>query len=415
MNRFLTRVLLPGVITMAAVGVAVVMVRSAESAEREPAATPPPLVEHIEATPAPARPRLQGNGVVEPAREATLSPQLSGRIVYLSPSLVVGGRVQEGEVLVRLDKRDYQIAVRQQRATVRQREVELELEKAYGKVAKQEWDLMGNPNADGRLASRLPQKEAAEVSVDAARSQLERAKLDLGRTVIKAPFNATVESESVEVGEIASPGGVVATLVGTDSLWVRVSVPVEYLALIDVPGLGTEAGAQATIVQRLGNRTAVERTGRVIRLVNQLDPESRTAQVLVEVERPFDPPPGELPLLPGAFVEVELQGRELPQVFELPRVAVFEGRQAWVVDGEQHLHERELKIGWGDDQSIYVTGGLAAGDRVVVTPPSLALEGMEVRSSLATSTQRVSTAVDPGEAVGATTDPAKDPDTDEQG
>lgn len=380
MNRFVTRFLLPGLITAAAVGGAVVLVRSAESAEREPAATLPPLVEHLSATAAPARPRLLGNGVVEPAREATLSPQLSGRVVYVSPKLVVGGRVQEGEVLLRIDDRDYEIAVRQQRATVQQRQVELELEKAYGKVAKQEWELMGTPNGDGRLASREPQREAAEVAVDAARSQLERAKLDLGRTKIRAPFNATVESETVEVGEIASPGAVVATLVGTDALWVRTSVPVEYLALLDVPGLSGPEGAEATVVQHLGNRGRVERKGRVIRLVNQLDAESRTAQVLVEVERPFDPPPGELPLLPGAFVEVELLGRELPQVIALPRVAVFEGRFAWVVDDEQRLRKRELTVGWGDDERVFVTGGLAPGDEVVVTPPATALEGMEVRS-----------------------------------
>lgn len=382
MKRFLTRFLLPGIITAAAVGGAVLMVRSAESAEREPPVVPPPLVEVVHVKAEPAHPRLWGNGVVEPAREATLSPQLSGRIVYLSPSLVVGGRVEEGEVLVRIDKRDYEIAVRQQRAQVQQREVELELEKAYGKVAKQEWELMGSNEGDGRLASRVPQREAAQVGVEAARSMLERSKLDLGRTTIKAPFNATVRAESVEEGEIASPGQVVATLVGTDALWVRVSVPVEHLALISVPGQAAGPGAAARVVQRLGERAMVERTGRVIRLVNELDPESRTAQVLVEVEHPLDPAPGELPLLPGAFVEVELEGQEVAQVVAVPRVAVFEGRNAWVVDDEQHLRKRALRIGWGDDERVYVTAGLSDGDRVVVMPPPLALEGMEVRSEV---------------------------------
>ncbi|MCX4247908.1 efflux RND transporter periplasmic adaptor subunit [Paraliomyxa miuraensis] len=414
MNRFLTRFVLPAVITFAAVGGAIVLVRSAESAEREPATVPPPLVEHVEAKASPRHPRLSGNGVVEPAREATLSPQLSGRVVYVSPSLVVGGRVEEGQVLLRLDKRDYEIALRQQRATVQQRKVELELEDAYGKVAKREWELMGNPNADGRLAKREPQKEAAEVAVDAARSQLERAKLDLQRTVLEAPFNATVKAESVEIGEIASPGAVVATLVGTDALWVRVSIPVEYLALLDVPGLGAQQGAVATVTQRLGPHTAVQRAGRVIRLVNEVDAESRTAQVLVEVERPLDPPPGELPLLPGAFVEVELQGRELPQVFALPRVAVFEGRRAWVVDDEQRLRKRELRVVWGDDERVYATHGLADGDRVVVTPPATALEGMEVRSevqaSSSTDGERVSAAAPADAPVEETSaDPTRSP------
>ena len=110
MNRFLTRFLFPGIITVAAVAGAVVMGRSAESAERETPVTIAPLVEVIEVQAAPAHPRLRGTGTVEPAREATLSPELAGRIVYVSPSLVVGGRVAEGETLLRIDKRDYEIA-----------------------------------------------------------------------------------------------------------------------------------------------------------------------------------------------------------------------------------------------------------------------------------------------------------------
>jgi RND family efflux transporter MFP subunit len=381
MKRFLTRFLLPGLITAAAVAGAVVMVRSAESAEREPPAVPLPLVEHVEVKAEAVRPRLWGNGVVEPAHEATLSPELSGRIVFLSPALVVGGRVKKGDVLLRIDKRNYEIAVQQQRAQVLQRRADLELELAYGKVAKREWDTMGDAAADGRLASREPQREAAEVNVDAARSTLERARIDLERTAIRAPFNATVRSESVEEGEIATPGQVVATLVGTDALWVRVSIPVEHLGLIGVPGQGAGEGARARVIQRLGDRGTVERPGRVIRLVSELDPESRTAQVLVEVERPFDPPPGELPLLPGAFVEVELEGHEATQVVAVPRLAVIEGHYAWVVDGEQRLRKRELRVGWGDQEHVYATTGLSAGDRVVVTPLPGALEGMEVRST----------------------------------
>lgn len=393
MNRFLTRFLIPGVITVSAIGAAVVMGRSAESAEREAPASTAPLVEVLRVEASHATPLLEGTGVVEPAREATLSPELSGRIVFVSPSLVVGGRVEQGEVLLRIDKRDYTINVRQQKAQVRQAEVDLELEKAFGKVAKQEWELMGNPKQDGRLAIREPQREAAEVKVDSARAALERARLDLGRTVVKAPFNATVVSESVEEGELASPGQVVATLVGTDALWVRVSIPVEYLALLEVPGLsGATEGSSARVIQRLGNRGAVERSGRVVRLVGELDPESRTAQVLVEVERPLDTAPGELPLLPGAFVEVELLGAEVPQIVAVPRVAVFEGRHSWVVDDDGVMHRRDLSIAWGDDDRVYVDGGLKAGERVVVTPPSPAIDGMEVRVDSEAAAPEVSAA-----------------------
>nr|MCH9683087.1 efflux RND transporter periplasmic adaptor subunit [Deltaproteobacteria bacterium] len=242
----------------------------------------------------------------------------------------------------------------------------------------------GDADGAGRLASRIPQREVAEVGVDIARGAVSQAKLDLERTVIRAPFNATVASESVEVGEVVAPGSVVATLVGTDAFWVRVSVPVEDLALLDIPGYGAEQGSPARVIQRLGPQRTVERTGAVVRLVNELDAESRTAQVLVEIANPLDPPPGALPLLPGAFVDVQLTGSAPSDVVAVPRVTVFEGRHVWVVDDEQRMHRRTLQIAWGDDEQVYASGGLRDGDRVVVTPPTPAIDGMEVRTEAKT-------------------------------
>ncbi len=380
MKRFITRFMLPVLITAAAVGGAVLLVRSAESADREPPESPPPLVEAVEVHAAAARPKLMGTGVVEPAREASISPEVSGRIVELSDKLVLGGRFVQGEVMVRLDDRQYKLAVKQRRGEVRRAELDLELEKAHGKVARQEWALMGEGKDAGRLAGREPQREVAQVGVEIARGAVSQAKLDLERTVIRAPFNATVDAESVEIGEVVSPGSVIATLVGTDAFWVRVSLPVEDLALLEVPGYGGTAGSPARVIQRLGPQRTVERTGTVVRLISELDRESRTAQVLVEVISPLDPPPGALPLLPGAFVDVELTGAAPTEVIAVPRLAVFEGRRTWVLDPQQRLVRRELNIEWGDDQAVYVSGGLSDGERVVIMPPSSALEGMEVRT-----------------------------------
>lgn len=380
MKRFLSRFLIPAALTAAAVSVAVVMVNSAESAERQPSKEGPPVVEHVELRAQTIAPIIEGTGVVEPAREATLSSQVSGRIVYLSPALVVGGRVTQGEVLVRLEKRDYEIAVRQQRATVQQAAVELELELAYGKVSAREWEQMGDPQVDGRLARRVPQAEAAKVKVSGAKASLERSKLDLSRTTIRAPFNATVVEESVEEGEIASPGAAIATLVGADALLVRVSVPVEALGFLEIPKSPDGEGSTARVIQRLGRRGAVERVGTVVRLVHQIDAESRTAQVLVRVDHPLDPEAGELPLLSGAYVDVEFTGQPVDDVLAVPRVAVVEGRFVWVVDDDQRLRKRSLEIAWGDADTVFTTAGVRSGDRVLTALPPRPLEGMEVVS-----------------------------------
>nr|MCH9683009.1 biotin/lipoyl-binding protein [Deltaproteobacteria bacterium] len=119
MRRFLTRFMIPLMITAAAAGGAVVLVRSAESADREPPESPPPLVQLLDVHVSAVQPQLSGTGVVEPAREATISPEVSGRIVQLSDRVVLGGRFEQGDVLLRLDDRQYSLAVRQRRGEVK--------------------------------------------------------------------------------------------------------------------------------------------------------------------------------------------------------------------------------------------------------------------------------------------------------
>lgn len=384
MKNIVAKVLVPLAIVAGGGATAAVMIKSAQSADPAPPAVEPPLVEVVSLSYAPGKPIVTGTGVVEPARQVSVSPEVAGRVKSISPSLVVGGRFEQGEVMARIDDRDYRIAIRQQRNQVKQAQLELEVEEGRSNVAQREWKLLsdGGTALDGelgRLARREPYQEAAKMGVDAARSGLERARLDLSRTVIKAPFNATVIDESVEVGQVVSSNGPLATLVGTDEIWIRVSVPVESLRLIDVPSLGASCGSKARVTQVLGDGESAEWTGEVIRLVNELDPESRTAQLLVSVPDPFDPEPGGLPLLPGAFVNVQIDGPALADVIRVPRVALVDGSSVWVVGAEDRIDKRSLAVSWGDDDSVYVTSGLEAKDRVVTGGLSLPLEGMEVR------------------------------------
>jgi RND family efflux transporter MFP subunit len=377
--------ILPAIAFVAAgIGAAAVMVKSTETAEPETPTPEHPLVDVLEVTSEARHPTVSGTGVVEPAKQVSVTPEVAGRVKFASPNLVVGGRFEAGEVMVKLDDRDYRIAVRQQRSQVAQAKLELEVEQGRGNVAEHEWGMLSKEGGEGaergRLARREPHAEAAKVSVDAAKSGLDKARLDLQRTVIKAPFASTVISESVEVGQVVGNASALATLVGTEEVWARVSLPVEYLRLIEVPGLDGGSGSKARVVQTLRNGRQIEWEGRVIRLINELDTESRTAQVLVAIDHPFDPGPSQLPLLPGAFVRVEFSGELVPDVVEVPRRAVVEGRFVWIVDSQGTLERRELEVAWGDDDSLYATAGLAGGERIVLDPPAIAVDDMPVRA-----------------------------------
>ena len=382
MKRFLLRLLLPVSIVGASVGGAAILVGSAESAERAELTRELPLVEVVEVSISTEPFIVQGNGLVEAAREVTISPEVAGKLVRVSDRLVEGGRLRKGDLLVKIDPRPYALAIRERKAQVEQSKLERTVESARGEVAAREWKLLRDDQPDRErspLALREPHKQAAAVAVESAEAALERARYDHSRTSIRAPFNATVASESVEEGQYVAPGSVLATLVGTDAYWIRVSLPVEALSMLKIPELGAEEGSRARIRQSLGTGGRVEREGRVIRLINRLDPRSRTAQVLVEVDGPLDAPPGQLPLLRDAFVEVELEGKVLADVLAVPVAAVSEGRVAWVVTDDDTLQRRELDVLWKTPELVYVTGGLSQGERVLTTDLPLLTDGMQVR------------------------------------
>ena len=391
MRRFFTRFLIPVLIIAGGVAGAREMILSTETVAPTPKPAPAPEVE-VATLVASQRPAvISGTGVVEAARQLTVVPEVGGRIVYQSPALTVGGRVAAGDMLVRIDRSAYTLALRQQRSQVEQAELERELESGRGELARREWGMIqkgaANPAGPGRLASRQAQGEAAEVGVDAAKSALERAALDLRRTVIRAPFDATVTRENVEVGQVVTPSATLATLVGTAEAWVRVALPVDALRLLEVPAGKDERGSPATVSQQLAAGDTASWNGEVLRLVHELDPDSRMLQVLVSVKDPFEVGEGQLPLLPSAFVTVKITSEGLAPTLAIPRKALFEGRRVWTVTSDDTLQSRELVIRWGDADYVYVdvTAEVPDGTRIVLEPPPSAVEAMVVKPKPSTS------------------------------
>jgi RND family efflux transporter MFP subunit len=376
------KIVIPLMIVGGALFAASRLIASSEVAEREVAPAPAPMVDVFVAKSETRAARVHGTGTVVAARQVMLAPQVGGRIIEQSDHLVLGGRFAAGETVVKIDSRDYSLAIRERRSQVEQAKLELELEKGRGRVAQRDWEVLGRgkpqPEDESSLALRKPHLETAEVALEAAKSGLQRAKLDRGRTTISAPFNATVVAESVEVGQVVQPGSSIATLVGTDEIWARVALSMENLDLIRLPGPDGELGSSVTVIQELGGGKRSLHSGRVERLVGELDPQTRLAQVIVVVENPFDPPDGQLPLLPGAFITAEIDGKQLAEVIAVPRTALVEGDRAWVVDGEGKLAKRTLSIAWKDRDHVWARSGIVDGERVVTTSVP-AVEGMSVR------------------------------------
>lgn len=327
---------------------------------------------------------IVATGTVSAAQQVVVTPELGGKLTWVSDQLVPGGRFAAGELMARIDSRNMVAALEAAELSLAQAELELALEESRGQVAQKEWAMLASDDRSGRdpeLALRKPHLAVARQSVVSAKAAVDKARADLGRTRLTAPFNAAVVSENVDLGQVVGASSQVATLVGIDRARVTVSLPVERVAVLDVPGLaradGTlpTTGSRALVRQELADGSTLEREGRVIALSGTLDPQTRTAQVIVEVDQSEA---RGVPLMPGAFVTVQLRGRALERAFRVPRIAVKDGDTVWTVDSDDRLAPVEVRVGWSLPEEVVITSGLEEGQKIVVSALSNPLAGQRV-------------------------------------
>ncbi|HJL18857.1 MAG TPA: efflux RND transporter periplasmic adaptor subunit [Sandaracinaceae bacterium LLY-WYZ-13_1] len=383
------RVVAPLLVIAAGVGLVMLLRATAPTPAQEPATAEGALVEIARAAVHTAPPELHAQGTVRPARRSQLAPRVAGRVVWVSPRLIEGGRFDEGEPMLRVDPSDYELAVRGSRGQVEQARVGLMREESARTVAEETWELFDQrsavPTATGRaLASNEPQVEAAEAQLASARSQLRQARLNLSRTRLRAPYAAQVLEESVDEGQQVGPQAPVATVVGTDAYRVRVSVQVSALPALRIPPAGSgERGSPAVIRQELRGR-AYTWEGYVGGLVPAVDDRGAMARVVVVVPDPLglERPEGprEVPLLLGSFVDVTLRAEPLPDdVVRVPRAALRDGAEVWVATDDGALDIRAVEVAWRREDSVLLSSGIEPGDRVVVNRLAAPVDGMAVR------------------------------------
>ncbi len=379
MNR---RQLTPIAIALGGFACAGLLIATGPQVEPRPPDRVAPLVRAIEVAPETIRLRVSTHGTVMPRTESELVPEVSGRVVWMSPELVSGGFFEEGEPLLRIDPLDYEAALEQGRAAAAR--ARSDLADARRDDARQR-DLkaqgVASDAARDDAANRLA---VAEASLREARAALARAERDLARTEITAPYQGRVRSERVDVGQFVGRGTPVATIYAVDLAEVRLPVHDEELAFIDLPllrnGGAGEDGTPAvpvTLRARFAG-TRHEWHGHVVRTEGELDPRTRMVHVVAQVPAPYaqgDAPP----LSVGLFVEAEITGAEAKGVVVLPRSSLRGAGQVLVVDEEDRLRFRDVDLLRVDADEILVRGGLARGERVCISPLESATEGMAVR------------------------------------
>lgn len=344
------------------------------------------LVEVIEVDRGDEHVSVHASGEVVAAVSISLQARVQGEVVELHPSFEPGGVVDQGVVLVRLDDDEYQLAVRQARANRDSAQAGRRIESGNQAIARNEYELYGGGDIDEEsrdLVLRQPQVDAAEASYEAADAQLDLARLNLRRTRIEAPFDASIESRNVNIGSRVAPGAELARLVGTDTFWVEAAIPLDELDWIQVAGDSGQPGSPVRVSQPSVWGPDRWREGHVVRLLPSLEQGGRLARLLVAIDDPLCRRPenaGKPQLFLGGWVELSIQGTLLRDVVALDRDLVRDGRDVWVLDAEERLAVRPLEFAFRGRDEVLVSSGLEAGDRVVTTTIAAPVAGMQLRT-----------------------------------
>jgi len=187
----------------------------------------------------------------------------------------------------------------------------------------------------------------------------------------------------VDIGAQVSTGVALASLVGTDEYWIELSVPVDELRWIGIPGFNSAEGSPARVYHEAAWRAGTHRPGRVVRLMTDIEPEGRMARLLVSVEDPLllnGTREGQ-PLILGSYVRVEVEGAPLAGVFRVPRTAVHNGNEVWVMNPEGLLDIRTVRIAWSGNEEVYVSDGLEDGEQIVTSDLAAPVQGMALRTA----------------------------------
>lgn len=315
---------------------------------------------------------VRAQGEVQPRREIALTPEVGGKIVFVSDKFVDGGIIKEGDLLVRIEDADYRLAVTRAEARVATAQQALQVEQAESELARQDYEeLSGNTGASASsLTLREPQLARAQADYEAARADLSDAKLALRRTEIRAPFDGRVRSISANFGQFVSVGSPIGVLFATDIAEVRLPLSDSDLAKLRLPLAFSADYGDGPNVNFSTPAAGLERTweGHLVRVAAAIDPGTRQISAIAQVQDPYGAGSDDgFPMAIGLFVTAAIEGPTLDRAVTLPRIAVNDDSYVYTLDDEDIVQRTPVTIAATTPQGVIITGGLEQGDRVVVS------------------------------------------------
>jgi RND family efflux transporter MFP subunit len=368
MPRNMQRLFAITAIMAVAIAAAVLLARMKTEPEKKPVEDLATLVEVMPLETATADFAVASQGTVRPRTETTLSAEVSGGIVSVSPKLVAGGLFAPGDELLRIDPARYEAAVEQAEALLHQRQIEFDgAQKLQSKGYR----------AEAEFAS-------AGAALAIAKASLVTARRDLEHTRIRLPYGGMVRSKDVDIGQFVTVGTKLALVFATDYAEVRLPLTDFDQAFVELPRISQrDSGVGPAVLLTARYRGRKESwEARITRSEGVVDEQTRVTYAVARIDDPYRLRPehaGGVPLPIGTFVTAHIDGTSVDNVMRIPREALRGRDELLFVDNDNRLRIRTVDVLRADAEYAWLSGGASPGDRIVLTKMDSPINGMRVR------------------------------------
>jgi RND family efflux transporter MFP subunit len=284
---------------------------------------------------------LSATGTVVSRNDARISSEVGGPLSWIAEP---GASVKRGDTLARIAPERLSLTLRDNEAALKRLEAQLSL------LATQRARLqtLGNVVSQSQLDEAMSRERMAEQDVEQARVARDRARLDLNRAAVRAPFDGVVAERLQQSGEFVASGAPLLRLVNERDLEVVARAPMTTADTVT-------AGAEAQIID--GDRKV---SGKVRAVIPVGDERSRMVELRIALTDRWRV---------GAPVRVEIAPRDVRKVVTVPRDAVILRQGASYVmrvRADNTAERVAVNIGPGRENHVQIDGTLRAGDRVIV-------------------------------------------------
>ena len=369
--------LTPFLIVFSSIVVFTLMIKLKPEAEFQKPNVIPQVVETMAAYPSEVRAKINSQGTIRPEHEIIITSEVSGKVEWISTKFLDGAGFSIGDTLMKIEKRDYELALISRESSLFQARLALEREEAEANLANIEWKRVGKGDASS-LTLREPQLAQARAVLAAAEAAYEQSKRNLKRTEVIAPFDGRVRKKMVDIGANLVPGSRIADIYNTLNYEVRLPVADKDIPFLGIPLDGTtlsESSRPSVLLTTSYGGDTFQANGYIVRSESQIDPKTRMISVIATI--PMNKMNKKLKV--GMFVNAEIDGLSFKNITVVPRSAV-KNDMIWVVE-KNYLRKKSVEVIRYEDDLAFIADGLNKNDRVLVTRLDSYVDGMPVREN----------------------------------